>query len=112
MIEIKNSDLKAVLLTLAGFTKEGKMVQGLLTEQMSLGLKRKLQKIHTAAGKAYDELSKDLKEVAALEDKEKQTSEFKTLMDEVLKLEVDKASMEMIEAIVTTHFYDTEILEK
>jgi hypothetical protein len=113
MIEGKNSDLKSILLTLAGYNKEGKMVQGLLTEKVKLSLKRRLQKIHTEAGKAWTEFQKDVKEITdSKEPDEVKTKEMNDLLNEPFKLNVEKASMEMIEEIVTENFYDTETLEQ
>jgi len=112
MIEAKNSDLKSILLTLAGFNKDGKMVQGLLTENVSLGLKRRLQKIHTEAGKAWTEFQKDVKDINdSKESDEVKEKELEDLFNESIKINAEKASMEFIENIVTSKFYDTTTLE-
>jgi len=112
MIELKNSELETTLLTLAAHDKDGKMVSGLLMENVSLGLKRKLQKIHTEAGKAYLELERHRAEVEALKDEEAKKKEMTELLAEVVKINAEKASMALIETIVTEKFYDFDLIEK
>lgn len=112
MIELKKRDLTNTLLALAGFNKEGKMIQGLLTEKVSLGLKRKLQKIHKEAATHYEEFQKHLAEVTKLEEGPIKQKELTDLLDEKVTLQAEKASLELIEAIETLAVYDLEVLEK
>jgi len=111
MIELKKRDLTPTLLTLAGYNKEGKMVQGLLTEKVTLGLKRRLQKIHTEASKHYEEFQKNLAEVNKLEEGPIKQKELTDLLDEKVTLQAEKVSMELLEKIESEAVYDTAVLE-
>lgn len=102
-MKIKKGYIKAIVLTLLHY-KNGKEL-GLLTENIPLSLKRRLQKIRVDLFKALEELEKDFKEVEGKED------EIKTLMDEEITLNHDFVSLEMIENITSETNYDFEIIE-
>ncbi len=112
MIEIKKSELQLLLITIAGYDKAGVMVTGLLTEKLSLGLKRKLTKLHAEAMKAYQEFTAELKDVNAISGNAEMETELKNLLAEVVKLTSEKVSLEMIEAVVTDQLYSTVIIDK
>ena len=119
MIEIKKSDLTNLLLTIASYDKEGKMVGGLLMEKVSLGLKRKLQKIHTEAAAYYPQYEKDLEEAERKDEefenlnpegiKNKEVDEF---LGETIKLISEKASLALIDGITSGNVYDDKLIEK
>ena len=110
-MKLQNKDIVPILGTLILYKSESDPtpVGGLLTEEVSLGLKRKLQKIRDAILKKYEELQKDAKELEGAEDKEKELTE---LLEEEFELAVEPASMAMIEAIQTKANYDMAVIEK
>lgn len=119
MIEIKKSELTSVLLTISAYDKDGKMIGGLLLENVSLGLKRRLQKIHTEAMTHYAQFEKDLAE-AEKKDEEFENlnpqgvknKEVNELLKEVVKLQSEKASLALIDGIVSENIYDSTLIEK
>lgn len=107
MIEIRKDKAEAVLLTISGvIPKTGEMV-GLLAEDITLGTKRRLQKIHKAI---YPELLQ-YKQHDLPEATEKGQGEVDILNAEVIKIDVEPVSMAMIEAIKTANNYDFELIE-
>jgi hypothetical protein len=112
MITLKNSEIERTLITIAGYNKQNVMVTGLLTENITLALKRRLQKINTALTVNYDQFLKDKEDINSLEDGPVKDKELKTLMDETITLHVDKVSMAAIEAIQTKAVYDFDLIEK
>jgi hypothetical protein len=112
-IVLKKKELKAALLSIASFdAKTGEIVGGLLTEKISLGLKRKLQKIHEAVQKEFQQMLKDIEEIKKIENEEEQNKEFNDILEEDVTLLVDKARLDMIETIETDRVYDFTLLEK
>ena len=96
-------------MTLASYDmKTGHPVSGLLFENISLGLKRKLQKISKWLISEHVQLDADKKTASESEDPKKEIAE---LMDEEVKSDLDFASLEAIEAIKTDRNYDFEIIE-
>jgi len=119
MLEFKKSELEAVLLTIAAYSppKEGeqqRMVSGLLKENITLGTKRRLQKIHKLTQESYKELIEDVKEAQKEcgEDKERLEKELKLLLEEVVKVDAEPIQLSQIEGISTTENYNFEIIEK
>jgi hypothetical protein len=104
-MRIKNSDVTPILLTLLLY-KEGKEFSGLLLENITLSLKRRLQKIRKDLLAKSEELQKDFEEV-----KDK-PEEIKILLDEEFELNHEFVSLEMIEAINSGVNYDFDIIEK
>lgn len=114
-IELKKAELEAALITIAAYDgKTGKMVSGLLSEPITLGTKRILQKIHKKLQEAYKEFLEDIKEIEKEtgEDKEKGNAEFKALLEETVKLDVERFQISQIENISTSANYNFEIIEK
>jgi len=114
------------------FDKDQKPVSGILFEDISLGLKRRLQKIHRDLSTHYSEYVKDvndLKNEVFKEDTSKATkkskeqkeaekalndkfeSELKILDSETVQINHEKVSLSIIEAIQTKHNYDFEVIE-
>lgn len=119
MIELKKSELESALLTICQFSlpKENesqKMIGGLLMENLPLGDKRGLQKIHKLVIEEYKQFIEDFKSMNEVckDDKEKLEKELKILLDEVVKLNADPVKMSSIESISTTNNYNFEIIEK
>lgn len=114
-IELKKSELQIALLTISSYDgKTGELVSGLLKEAITLGTKRKIQKIHKKLQEAYKEFLQDLDELRkeAGEDKEKADAEFKILVEEKVKIDAEPFLLSQIENISTTANYDFDIIEK
>lgn len=119
MIELKKTDLEGILLTISVFSqpKEGeqqRMIGGLLTEEVTLGTKRNLQKIHKVAMEAYKEYVEDIKKLVeeCKEDKEKLEIEFKVLQEENVKLEVEPIKLSFLENVSTKNNYNFDLIDK
>ncbi len=113
MAKFKNNELMGVLLMLAAYDKKtGVITRGLLNETMSLGLRRRLQKIRNAFLAKHNEFMEDLKPLDTLPDGEEKTTELNRLFNEEVEVSFDPADMSMIEAIETSINYDMDLLEK
>lgn len=111
-MKFKNSEINQILMLLAQYNaKDGTMVGGLLSEKMTLGLRRRLQKIRAAFLVKHEELVKDAEEIKKLPEAE-QEAEFKKLFDEEVEITFEPASLEMIEAIDTNANYEMTLIEK
>ena len=108
-MKLEKKYLEAVALTIQAFQeKDGQAipVSGLLHEEISLGLKRKLQKIRDGVLKEIEQLEKDKKEVGD------DVKEMEVLMNEEVEIHVEYASLEMIEGIKTKFNYSFDVIEK
>lgn len=119
MLQFKKSELESVLLTIIQYSapKEGevqKMIGGLLSEQITLGTKRSLQKIHKETLKIYQELLTDFKQVneECKEDKEKLESELKALLEETVKVDAEPIKLSFLDNVSTSNNYNFDIIEK
>lgn len=129
MLEFKKSELETALLTICAYSspKEGetqKIVSGLLIEELSLGNKRRLQKIHKLLQELYKEFIEDFKKLQEackigendkkepIYDIKKLEKEVQELLDEVVKIDAEPAQLSQIENITTTKIYNFEIIEK
>lgn len=117
MIELKKRDIEGVLSVIIAFDEKTQApVFGLLMEEVPLSLKRKLQKIRNEVLKAYEQLKLDESEVnekfKAEDHKEQRELELKTLFEEPIVIQAEKASLQMIEAIRTKNNYDFTVIEK
>lgn len=129
MLEFKKSELEQVLLSIASYSipKEGevqRMISGLLLEDLTLGTKRKLQKIHKLTQILYKEFIEDFKELQKscktgddekgqpIYDKEKLEKEVQELLNEVVKIDAEPIQLSFIETVSTTNNYNFEIIEK
>lgn len=115
MTNFKKFELERALLQIATFNPETKeMVSGLLSENITLGTKRKLQKIHKKLEVAYLELIEDIKKVQEVcsEDKEKLNKEIQELLNEDVSLEFEPIQYSQIENVSTSHIYNFEIIDK
>lgn len=105
MIEILKCELEAVLITLNAVNSDGKNV-GLLHEKISLGLKRRGQRIFETILPELERYKKEFTECNGDE------SEIKELNNELIKLDIPKLSLSMIEQIESQYNYDFKIIEK
>jgi hypothetical protein len=115
MIKLKKSELEQALLQIASFNPETKeMSGGLLTENITLGTKRRLQKIHKALIPIFQEFIKDLDEVKkeAGEDKEKLNKEIEELINEEISIDAEQVSLSLIENISSEANYNFDVIEK
>ncbi len=119
MLEFKKSELEAVLLTICAYStpKEGevqKMVSGLLIEDLTLGSKRRLQKIHKLTQEHYKELIDDLKKVQEefKDDQALLEKEALELFNETVKIDAEPILLAHIENVSTSNNYSFDIIEK
>jgi hypothetical protein len=114
-MKIKKSELESILLTISTYNAETQqLVGGLLKEELTLGTKRKLQKIHKALLALYQELVVDIKEIRDVcgEDKSKYEKEAKILLEEEIEISVEPVLLSAIENISTSANYNFELIEK
>lgn len=119
MLEFKKSELESVLLTICAYSapKEGevqKIVSGLLIEDLTLGTKRRLQKIHKLVQELYKEFIEDFKKAQELcgDDKERLEKEVLELLDETVKIDAEPILFAHIENVSTSNNYNFDIIEK
>jgi len=125
MITLKKIELEHALLTISSYDPKTKeLLSGLLKENLTLGTKRKIQKIHKALYTAFTEFSEDVKEIQKacetgknekdepVYDSEKLNKEYKELAEEEVKFEVEQFQISQIENIPSTANYSFEIIEK
>lgn len=113
MIKLENKDLEVVLLNISSY-KDGSLSGGLLLEELTLGTKRKIQKIHKAVHAKYIEFMGDRKELLEkLKDSpEELEKEFQELLKEEISIDVQPFDFAQIENISTKNVYDFDVLEK
>lgn len=115
MIKLKKSELESTLLIISSFDREtGKISSGLLMENISLGTKRKLQKIHKKTYESYEELMKDVENIKedVGEDSVKLNKEILDLLKEEISFEAETISLSDLDNIITTNNYNFDIIEK
>ena len=113
-MEISKEFINPLALTLASYDeKTGVPVGGLLFEEISLGLKRKLQKIHRELLEHSTQLQKDSDEITARLNGNTQGKdvEFKILLSEKVNILSEPAMISEIEKIVTKLNYDFNLIE-
>lgn len=113
-MKFKKSELFNVL-TLTQFQQnnDGEITHGgLLLEKISLGLKRRLQKIVSLMHPLYQEYLKDRAEVEKLPEGEEKTKELFDLDNEEVTIDHEPVSLAMIEAIETSTNYNWDLIEK
>jgi hypothetical protein len=107
------SDIIPILQTLLVYDIETKKeIGGLLTEKLSLSLKRRLQKIRTDTFKLYQQLVIDEKEIRDKATPETLNDELNKLFSEEVEIQQEYADIKFIEAIETTANYDFSVIEK
>lgn len=110
-MKIKKKDISGVLLLIHSFdSTTGAPVAGLLWENISLGTKRRLQKISKELIKAIEEYKNELAEVEKVEES-KRAEELKILQEEEVDISAEPIQMSVIEGIETTKNYDFQMIE-
>jgi flagellar biosynthesis component FlhA len=114
MINLEKKDLEAVLITISTFSDKGVLTSGLLSESLTFGTKRKLQKIHKEVYKIYKEFIEDKTKLVEefKDDKEKLESEYQELLKEKVVINAEPILFSMLENVSTEKNYDFDIIEK
>lgn len=112
-MKLKKQELYPTLILLSAQTSGGKLL-GLLHEDISLGLKRRLQKLAKEVGTLYEEYLADSKEVQEKfkDDETKLKEELAILDSEEVSFQFEKVSIAMIESIKSENNYDFDLIEK
>lgn len=114
-MKLLKSELESVLLLISSYDNTTKqLVSGLLSEELTLGTKRKIQKIHKAVLLVYQELVEDAKQVKTEcgDNEEKYNEELKTLLLEEVEIDVEPFLISAIENISTSTNYNFDLIEK
>ena len=118
MIELKKFELNPTLLQISTYKTNddgtSTPISGLLFENLPLREKRKLQKIHK---KTYTEFQEFIKDHNELKEKLKDSpeeleKEMFILINEVVKIDLDKVSLSVIEEISSSTAYNFDLIEK
>jgi len=110
---LENKFVLPLLLEILSFNPEtNKETGGLLTEELTLGTKRRLQKIRAELLKQNEEIRKAIEEIEKIEDSELKLKEIKDLEDETFTINAEPVSLEMIENIKSKTNYNMILLEK
>ena len=115
MITLKKSEIEKVLIQIIAFDqKTQKPVSGLLTENTTLGMKRRLQKIHAQLLDKYKEYGEDIKKVESDcgDDMDRRASEIEVLNEEYINIDCQPIDQKQLDSIVTDTNYNFEILDK
>lgn len=113
MIELKKSELENVLIIISVYNKEnGLLIGGLLSEDITLGTKRALQKIHKKVHVLYQELLEDYKELKEKVSEEELQKETEELLNEIVKIDIEKIKFSFLENVSTKSNYNFEIIDK
>lgn len=110
---LENKFVLPILLQILSYDREtDKESGGLLTEEITLGTKRRLQKIRSELLKQNGEIQKAVEEIEKIEDSELKSKELEELKDETFTINAEPVSLEMIENIKSKVNYDMILLEK
>jgi len=119
MIELKKYELEPVLLQITTFKQNVENgpyapISGLMLENLPLKEKRKLQKIQKKVLESYQELLKDAASIKEelKDNKEELEKETKTLLEETVKIDLEKASLVVIDEIKSSVIYNFDLIEK
>lgn len=115
MLKLKNYEIEQALVQIVAFSPKTSLpVTGLLTETLSLGAKRRLQKLHTKLLEKYKEYADDIKEIEKEcgDDLEKRSKEIDQLNNEEVTIDAEPVDLKSIEAITSAQNYDFGIIEK
>lgn len=116
MIKFKKNEINSALVILSANYKIGDEVKtiGLLHEEITLGLKRRLQEMQAELVTLWNKYQGQTNEVneTCKDDPEKLKAELKILDEEEVELNAQKVSLAMIEEIKTTNNYDFVIIKK
>lgn len=118
MIELKKFELNPLLLQISTYKSNedgtNTPISGLLFENLPLKEKRKLQKIHKEAYKHFQEFVKDHDELREKlkDNKDELEKELIILINETVKIDLDKVSMVAIEEVSSSTSYLFDLIEK
>lgn len=115
MLTFKKSQLEAALMQLSIYDKEtNKLIGGLLSESLTIGTKRRLNKIHSKLSEHYNELIKDYEELKneCKDNQDKLKNELKELLEETVQIDIEPVPFTMIENVSTSSNYNFDIIEK
>lgn len=114
MLTFKKSELEQALFQISIYDKEtNKLLAGLLSEELTLGTKRKLSKIHAKLNQSYQELILDYKELKdKCTDKVQLEKELKELLEETIQIDLEPIPFSMLENVPTSSNYNFDIIEK
>ena len=115
MITLKKSQIEKLLVQIIAFDpKTQTPVAGLLTENTTLGTKRRLQKIHATLLEKYKEYSADIKKIEEEcgDDMERRASEVQVLNEEEIHIDAPRIDSKQLDSIVSENNYNFDILEK
>lgn len=107
-MEIEKRYIEPILLQLEAYDVKTGKPYGLLFENISLGLRRKLQKINKWLLQEYRTFMEELKEAKAAEDS---SVEVEKLLAETVKSDLDYALIAEIDKIQTDKNYKGELIE-
>lgn len=113
-MKIKKRYINDILLQIHTFEIEtGKPISGLLTENIGMGLRRKLQKIRKELLAANQEVIEQVNELKERfkDDEPKLLEEFTTLSEEEVTLNADYAMLSEIDKIESATNYNSELIE-
>lgn len=114
-MKLKKLELEQSLLQISSFSPEtNTMIGGLLTEELTLGTKRALHKIHKVILASYKELIDDSKKVKEEcgEDKEKYENEMKELLNEEVELNIEPIKWSFLESVSSKSNYNFDLIDK
>lgn len=116
-VVIKKSEIIPLLMQIGVYSQEtGALIGGLLSEKLTLGTKRLLQRIQKALQLEYEQFEKERNEVFNLEKegktKEEVQKELLDLLNEDVTLEIERLDIKKIEEIETNANYEFSLLEK
>lgn len=111
-MKIKKSKIVPILEVLLWFNPETKQpVSGLLTEKISMSLRRRLQRIRVDVLAEFKKLGLDEKELNESFTGEELSKEIAILLDEEIEINQEFVSLEQIEQIETSVNYDFGVIE-
>lgn len=105
---IHKKNIERILLLIHSFDSSGNPVSGLLFETMSLGTKRRLQKISKELLTHHKQLNADMMDVNKSEEKDKEMDE---LLNETVTIDCEHVSISEIDKINSPWNYDSETIE-
>lgn len=114
-MKVKKSEVIQILLTIASYdAKTLTPISGVLFEKISLGTKRKFQKIQKELEGHRQQIEHDAKDIEKEcgEDEERKKKEIEELAAEEVELTSEPVSISFIENIETDKNYDWSLLEK
>ena len=112
MIQLKKRNLLPVILLIQAFNESGESVNGLLMEEIPLSLKRRLHRIRKDLLSHLETVQREEKEVRESDKPDEELKkELEILGDEILTINHEFVSLEMIEAIKTKANYNFEVIE-